>query len=388
MEASRASLRIGERSAPETDASHDQKTTDILDACKWKDIARLKGLAASRGGFLTDSLRRSAWPILLGVSSALPHHDSGEWKQLDRHRDEDQVQLDVNRAFIYYPNDQSNAEIDQRKSELSDLIVQVLRRYPYLCYFQGYHDICQVFLLALGPDLSPPVVARLSILRIRDFMLPSLAPTTAQLRLLPDLLAKADPELRRHVAGVEPFYALAGTLTMYAHNIEGYRDISRMFDVFLAREPVFSIYVFAQIVLNRRDEILEVDDLDILHVILSKVPSNLDLDALVASAAALFDRFPPETLWSWRLISSSSALKTARDVEVSAKQTEEQGHEFFLQQVKDIQWAETQDRIRKTVWMYRRPAQAVGMAVAVGLLGLYLRRNPAAVNSFLNAFIR
>ncbi len=26
------------------------------------------------------------------------------WKELPRHRDEDQVQLDVNRAFVYYPN--------------------------------------------------------------------------------------------------------------------------------------------------------------------------------------------------------------------------------------------------------------------------------------------
>ena len=26
------------------------------------------------------------------------------WKDLPRHRDEDQVQLDVNRSFVYYPN--------------------------------------------------------------------------------------------------------------------------------------------------------------------------------------------------------------------------------------------------------------------------------------------
>lgn len=29
---------------------------------------------------------------------------SASWKELPRHRDEDQVQLDVNRAFVYYPN--------------------------------------------------------------------------------------------------------------------------------------------------------------------------------------------------------------------------------------------------------------------------------------------
>ena len=112
------------------------------------------------------------------------------------------------------PIDQSEAELSLRKSELSSLIKEVLRRYPYLCYFQGYHDISQVLLLVLAPECRARVLARLSVLRIRDFMLPSFGPTTAQLRLLPDILHAADPKLRRHLACVEPFYALDGTLTI------------------------------------------------------------------------------------------------------------------------------------------------------------------------------
>jgi len=76
--------------------------------------------------------------------------------------------------------DQSSQEIDRRKAELSDLILAVLRRYPYLHYFQGYHDICQVFLLVLEPQTRAVAVARLSVLRIRDYMLPTLAPSLAQ----------------------------------------------------------------------------------------------------------------------------------------------------------------------------------------------------------------
>ena len=30
--------------------------------------------------------------------------ESGPWQSLPRHRDEDQVQLDVDRSFIYYPD--------------------------------------------------------------------------------------------------------------------------------------------------------------------------------------------------------------------------------------------------------------------------------------------
>lgn len=217
-------------------------------------------------------------------------------------------------------------------------------------------------------------------------MLPSLAPTTAQLRLLPDILGKADPKLFRHLAGVEPFYALSGTLTMYAHNVEAYHDISRLFDVFLAREPVFSIYMFAQMVISRRDEILDIDDSDILHVILSKVPVGTDFDTLIEDAVNLFERHPPESLRTWSSISKASALKTMRHIDKHIDQTMEEGSEHFVQQAKELKWAEFQDKVRATLWAYRRPVTTVGTAVAVGALALYLRRNPAAVHHMSNLF--
>ncbi|KAI1042610.1 hypothetical protein LB505_004168 [Fusarium chuoi] len=320
------------------------KAADIIEACEWRDIGRLRSLAEARGGFLSDALRRQALP------------------------------------------DQSDAELSLRKSELSSLITEVLRRYPYLCYFQGYHDISQVLLLVLAPTWRARVLARLSVLRIRDFMLPSFGPTTAQLRLLPDILHAADPKLRRHLAGVEPFYALAGTLTMYAHNIETYQDIARLFDVFLAREPVFTVYVFAQIILDRRNEIFEIDEPDMLHVILGKVPTKMDLDELIIKSAALFGLYPPETLSYWRHISNFSALKTARDIETCAKQTMEEGSELFEKQVNELHWQEMRDHIKLVLWRYRRPAKTVGMALVVGALAFYLRHNPILVHRIASFF--
>lgn len=243
-------------------------------------------------------------------------------------------------------------------------------------------------MLVLEPVWRARVVARLSILRIRDFMLPSLGPTTAQLQLLPDILAKADPELRRHVATIEPFYALAGTLTMYAHNIEGYCDIARLFDVFLAREPIFSIYLFAQIVMGRRDEILDIDEPDMLQVVLAKVPRNMDLDVLIAKSVDLFDRYPPDSLRSWRRISSASVLKTARDVGICSKQTLEDGRAYFQRQAQEIRWVDMQHRVKMAFWRYRRPVRAVSMAVAVAAMALYLRRNPTVVHYIMSLFSR
>ncbi|PFH62719.1 hypothetical protein XA68_12397 [Ophiocordyceps unilateralis] len=376
-----------------------EKTREILDACRWRDVSALASLAESWRGLLDDELRRAAWPILLGLPSPGPEHGVGgrsgptpadeapryDWKTLPCHRDEHQVQLDVNRSFIYYPNDQSEAELAQRKAELSSVIIEVLRRHPYLCYFQGFHDICQVFMLVLGPARPAEVVARLSVLRIRDFMLPCLGPTTTQLRLLPDIIAKADPEMRRHIAFIEPFYALAGTLTMYAHNIEDYHDIARLFDVFLAREPVFSIYVFAQILMDRRDEILGVDESDMLQVILAKVPTRMNLDDLISKTVIIFDRYPPHSLPSWRSVSDASVLKTVRGVNALADQTLDQGYVYFRQQVKEMWWSDVIDSAKLTIRRHRRPIGAVGMAVGVAAAAFYMRRNPSALQRILSS---
>ncbi|PHH71778.1 hypothetical protein CDD80_4991 [Ophiocordyceps camponoti-rufipedis] len=280
----------------------------------------------------------------------------------------------------------TDAELAQRKADLSSVIIEVLRRHPYLCYFQGFHDICQVILLVLGPARPAEVVARLSVLRIRDFMLPTLGPTTTQLRLLPDILSKADPEMRCHIASIEPFYALAGTLTMYAHNIEDYHDIARLFDVFLAREPVFSIYVFAQILINRRDEIFEVDESDMLQVILAKVPAKMNLDDLIAKTVGIFNRYPPESLPSWREISKASVLKTVRHVEDLADMSLDHGHVYFQQQVKEMWWSGVVDGAKLTIRRHRRPIVAVGMAIGVAATAIYLRRNPSALHRIMSPF--
>lgn len=202
-------------------------------------------------------------PLLLGCSTKVEHAIVA-WESLERHRDEDQVGLDVHRSFVYYPKGESphdtsrsmcaanhlapgesDDRIQRRKQELSDTIVEVLRRHSYLCYFQGYHDIAQVLLLVLGASAAVPAVERLSVLQIRDFMLPTMTGAISHLSLLSATLDAADHELYMHLSQTAPFYfALSATLTLYAHEIQEYGEIARLFDYLLAHESVVSIYFF------------------------------------------------------------------------------------------------------------------------------------------------
>lgn len=359
------------------DPFYTEKEEAVLKACKQRDLTKLRELAESQGGFLNDEIRQQAWPILLGLPSKYLDDDSS-WESLPPHKDEDQVQLDVDRAFAYYPSHPSESARSLQKSQLSSLILSVLRRYPYLHYFQGYHDISQVLLLVLPPSLRSPALARLSALRIRDFMLPNLQAAIAQLRLIPDILRVSDPKLWRHLSGTEPFFALSGTLTMYAHDITTLGEITRLFDVLLAREPVFSVYMFAAIVRSRRGELFDTpqDEPEMLHSILSKLPKPLDLERLIRDTVELFDTYPPERLPSWRWgISGVSVLKTARDGK-GERQTMEDGKRFFERQVKELQWMERKQKARKWMWKNRRPVRTLGLAVLVGIIAILLRRAP------------
>ena len=215
-------------------------------------------------------------------------------------------------------------------------------------------------------------------------MLPTLAPALMQLRLIPSILHTVNPALYFHLSKTQPFFALSGTLTMYAHDIQEYGDIARLFDVLLAQPAVFSLYLFASIVLQRSDELFETptDEPEMLHSILSKLPKPLDLERLIENARQLFQKHPPETLRGWRSVSQNSVLKTTANSDAGEKQTLDDGKMYFQAQVRELVWAERREKIGNNLWKYRRPASAIGVAVLVGVLSFYIRKSsgPSGLN--------
>ena len=257
------------------------------------------------------------------------------------------------------------------------MIVHVLRQHPILCYFQGFHDIVQVFLLVLGEHGAVPAVARVSLLRIRDYMLPSLSPASKHLRLLPAIMDLVDPKLARHLSGIRPYFALAATLTLYAHDIQEYSDIARLYDFLLAHEPVLAIYLFAAIILSRRSELLEIslEEPEMLHFTLSKLPQPLDLEALISGALDLFASIPPSRLrhFIWWRISSYSVLKTLRSIK--RKQSLEVGEELFRKQSQQLRREEIQHLTFQFLFKNRGPAGSIAGALLLGAISLWLRRS-------------
>lgn len=220
-------------------------------------------------------------------------------------------------------------------------------------------------------------------------MLSTLEPAIAQLELLRPLLRNADPRLYEHLPQSSATFALAGTITMFAHNIQDYRDITRLFDFFLAQHAAMPLYFFAAVALSRRDELLEIDkeDEDILHVMLSKLPDPFDIELHIARAIELYATLPPGSLrsWEWWRISSSSVLKTSATLADIRCLTLEDGERYFAQQEKEVRRQQNQKKLlqqaKRTIksarlrLLYSRRYGPVGIAIAVGAFAIWLGRN-------------
>ena len=160
-------------------------------------ISELAAVAAARG-FRDASTRARAWPKLLALdvtrADAAAALFEGRASALNA-RERNQVELDVRRSH-WIP---ASAGAEAR-ARLSRVIRGVLATRPGECrYYQGLHDVAAVLLLVCD-EAAPAALDRLVVGHLRDAVrgggLDSVLET---LRLLPHLIAVADPELHAAV---------------------------------------------------------------------------------------------------------------------------------------------------------------------------------------------
>ena len=227
-------------------------------------------------------------------------------------------------------------------------------------------------------------------------MLPTMSGTEAHLHLLPAILRASDATLYAHLARVHPFFALAATLTLYAHEVPDYRDIARLFDFLLANEAVVSLYLFATVIQSRKAELLDVagpDEPDVLHSILSKLPQPVDWELLIRDTVSLFHHQPPERLPGhvWFFVSSHSVLKTTRSLRALSQQTLHDGQRSFAKEAAEIRrrdiFKARRRALERLIRRHRRPVLWSAVAVVVALGGMYVGRNSGS-SSLLNTLAR
>ncbi|KAF9961706.1 hypothetical protein BGZ72_002267 [Mortierella alpina] len=281
------------------DGLEKEKRIRLLDeAIVTGDIEKLRRLSVTGPGFVNHGIRRRAWPLLLRTH--VPRRESSEVVK-DRHKDEEQVRLDVIRSFTHLESESKSQQSikRQKQDDLLHVILDVLQRHPKLSYYQGFHDVCTCLIIVLGKEAATLAAETLAMFFFRDSMSSNLEPVLDQLSLLTALLRIEDPEVQEFLDRSEtlPFFPLSWVITWCSHNLQDFEKVARIYDFLICFNPLMSVYLAAAVVMSRREELLLVEcDNAMVHTFLTKFPKNVDLEQVISHAHQLYMTYPPEAL--------------------------------------------------------------------------------------------
>uniref|UniRef100_A0A3Q2Z4Z9 TBC1 domain family member 20 n=1 Tax=Hippocampus comes TaxID=109280 RepID=A0A3Q2Z4Z9_HIPCM len=285
------------------------------------DVETLRRAAASKGGLLSNELRRKVWPKLLNINVyELPYKPGKDGRE--NHKDYNQVVLDVSRSMKRFPKGMPSAERAVLQEQLVDIILEVLRCNPQLSYYQGYHDVAVTLLLVVGERMAIAMLHTLSKYHLRDFMDPTMDSTKHILNYLMPILEEVDKELHDFMirAEVGTIFALSWLITWYGHVLSEFKHTLRLYDFFLASHPMMPIYLAATIVLHREQEVKQTEcDMAMLHHLLSRIPQDLPYELLISQSQDLFRCYPPALLAKRPALQSrkSLSISTFKDFQLS-----------------------------------------------------------------------
>lgn len=268
-----------------------------------KYLSKLRSFSLTKGGLINDDIRKRVWPLLLelNLDDLEPYPENVDYS----HVEFSQVVLDVNRSIKRFPpaipSDQRVAMQDQ----LIRLILKIITKHPQLQYYQGYHDVAITFLLVVGETMAFHIMEKLSINYLKHFMEPTMEKTAELLDYIFPLLEHIHPELCDYIerAEVGSMFALPWFLTWYSHTLNNYNDVVRLYDYFLASEPLIPLYLIPEIIVYRQDIIFQTEcEMACLHQKLSELPDYLPFDELLIKATELYNKYPPHDMEKETLI--------------------------------------------------------------------------------------
>ncbi|EJS43930.1 gyp8p [Saccharomyces arboricola H-6] len=268
-----------------SEEAEDQKGKAISKLLEKKDVPLLRYMGIGPLGFVYNSLRKDCWYELL--ASQLRIEDLIEYvSPVEKHKDEGQVILDAERSFGGISD--KNLKL-QLKALLVELISGVLRKYPTLNYYQGYHDIVSVFLMCFSWDIVGKkelewenlslrdqidmeklfyCVEAFTLLYLRDFMMNSLDFSFEHLKVISSLIKNSDLKFYNAFKfdENEPFFAIGSILTIFAHNLKPidtgdtnlHKILFQIFDMTISLQSMhLPLIIYKNLILQSAPEILK-----------------------------------------------------------------------------------------------------------------------------------
>ncbi|CAI4060908.1 hypothetical protein SKDZ_06G0380 [Saccharomyces kudriavzevii ZP591] len=268
-----------------SEKAEEQKEKAISKLLKEKNVRLLRCMGLGPLGFVSNSLRKDCWYELL--ASQLYIDGSAEYiPRVDKHKDEGQVILDAERSFGGISNKNLKSQL---KALLVELITGILRKYPTLNYYQGYHDIVSVFIICFSSNVVEDntlewktlslrdqidmerlfyCVESFTLLYLRDFMMDSLDFSFEQLRLISSLIKESNLKFYNvfKFDENEPLFAIGSILTIFAHNLKPinsgdtnlHKILFQIFDMTISLQSMhIPLIIYKNLLLQNAPEILK-----------------------------------------------------------------------------------------------------------------------------------
>eukprot|EP00696_Hemimastix_kukwesjijk_P005978 gnl/Hemi2/17587_TR5801_c0_g1_i1.p1 gnl/Hemi2/17587_TR5801_c0_g1~~gnl/Hemi2/17587_TR5801_c0_g1_i1.p1 ORF type:complete len:474 (-),score=114.38 gnl/Hemi2/17587_TR5801_c0_g1_i1:174-1595(-) len=254
--------------------------------------ARVSGLQSS-------AERCRLWPMLLGLDLATVNYEPPS-PTAKRHKDYEQIECDIGRSVWRFTQQSSDlrGRLEDYRAQLSRVLHTIFTRHSDLNYYQGFHDVCSVFLLVGGEKFAFALGERVALYHLRSCLRSTFEEVTQVLDLVFPLVELCDLELHRFLkrSEVMPAFAISWVLTWFAHRLDNLDAIARIYDFMLVSHPLTSLYMSVEVIRFLKADLLQQEcDLSAVHSFFEHLPP-LPVDTIIHSTAALFDRHPPSSL--------------------------------------------------------------------------------------------
>jgi hypothetical protein len=250
---------------------------------------------ASQEGLISENLRKKVWPILLevdieGYSDYHPENQS--------HRENSQVEKDIERSLWRFTGDDVELRITKRKN-LRNVINSLLAKHEDLNYYQGYHDIASVFIMIFDEKCAFALLERISRYYIHFIMENDLMSVSGLLLKMIPLIGMIDTNVYEFLinSSAQPYFALSWVITWFSHSIETMNEISRLFDFFLASHPLMPFYFSIALLMSKKKELSHVEcEYSAVHKFFTSLLQEdtvLDFDYLIEITLLYYQTYPP-----------------------------------------------------------------------------------------------
>ena len=141
----------------------------------------------------------------------------------------DQIEKDVNRSMNHY---NLGFGINIYRKKLSATMNALFQANKEWSYYQGFNDICSVFLYVLSEDMGYYASTSISHYFVRDYLRPSFEKgVIPALNLLMKIVQSEHPTIYEKIKFIEmPTFAVSWIITWFSHDLDDMNEVYRIFD--------------------------------------------------------------------------------------------------------------------------------------------------------------